>query len=869
MRAISLLTLAVAMFVCSISTASNDLKMQPAHSLTVSEGFVDPIGFHDAYPTFSWKLPEGVVKQTEYRIEFTSGQQVWDTGWVGSDQSCFVQYAGEKLRSRQNATWRVNYRDEKNRESGWSEPANLEMGLLEQSDWQAKWIRPAAMSDPKQEPVAHLRKEFNTSKPIQSARLYVTARGIFELDLNETRVSRDYFANGFTSYSKRIDTLTYDITAQLKSGNNRLHASLAKGWYAGRMGWFGLIGVYGKDPALLLQLEIAYTDGSTEVIHSDESWEATWNGPIVSSSLYDGETYDARKSITDWQPVAVDDVLGSARLAPKPFAPVRKIETLAAKSITEPQPGRYIFDLGQNMVGFARINVPAEKDKTITLRFAEMLKKDGTLYTEAYRSAKNTDRYTSATTGMIQWQPQFTFRGFRYVELSGLPEGFKPELNWVTGVVLHSDLKKTGTFESSHDKLNQLQRNITWGQRGNFIDIPTDCPQRDERQGWTGDAQVFVGTSMFNYDSLAFWKSWLASMRDDQKPDGHIPFVIPHTVLEGGCPGWNDAAAIVPWELYVRTGDVRILAENYDMIERHCDWYRTKTVEGVQKDVWFVGDWLQPFAPNNEGETTKSLIGAAYQIHSLKILVDSARILNKTNDVKKYQEEIDRLQSAFQSKYFDADGKIQNANETQTSYLLAIAFDLIPADMKPKAAAHLVRLVHSADDHLRTGFLGTPYIVRILDEMGYSDLAFKVLLNESYPSWFYSINQGATTLWERWDSYSHEKGFGNVEMNSFNHYAYGAIGQWMYERLAGITPDPDHPGYRNFFVRPLVTGPISSARAELETPYGKIISSWMRDDKQVTLEVVVPPNTTAMIIFPDHKLDQAVMAGKHSFTFPR
>jgi alpha-L-rhamnosidase len=840
------------------------LPAVPAHALTVGEERVNPLGFHSAAPVFSWKLADGVSRQSAYRLETRTNGTSWDSGWVQSDQSIFVPYQGPQLHSRDIVSWRVNYRDQAGQESGWSAPSQFEVGLLANSDWKAQWIQPATPSDPKKEPVAWLRRPFTMDRPIAKARLYVTARGVFELELNGTRVGKDHFANGFTSYQNRLDTLTYDVTAQLKAGSNTLQAMLAKGWYAGRQGWSNQIGIFGNDSALLLQLEVQHADGTQTTLTSDENWEATWNGPILASSLYDGENYDARKSIDGWQPVKADPNLGSARLTPKPFAPVREIQTLATRQITEPKPGRFVFDLGQNMVGWARIKVPAEQDKTITLHFSEMLNPDGTPYTAAYRSAKSTDAVTAAHTGLLEWEPHFTFHGFRYVELSGLPADAKPQPDWVTGVVLHTDLPQTGQFVSSDAKLNQLQSNITWGQRGNFLDIPTDCPQRDERQGWTGDAQVFCGTSMFNYDSHAFWKSWLATMRDDQLADGGIPFVIPHTVMGVGCPGWADAASVIPWEIYVRTGDRELLTDNYAMMEKLAGWYRTKTQEGVVRGQWFVGDWLQPYAAKNEGDTTPTLIGSTYQIRTVQILADTARVLGKGDDAEKYTAEVAALKQAFQAKYFDAQGKVKNAADTQTSYLLAIAFDLIPQDMKKDAAANLVRLVHAADDHLRTGFLGTPHIVRVLDDTGHADLAFKVLLNESYPSWFYSIHLGATTLWERWNSYS-EKGFGNVDMNSFNHYAYGAIGQWMYERLAGLAPDPDHPGYKHFFVRPLVTGPITSARADLETPYGKASSAWTRNGNEVKMEIVVPPNTTATIEFPDGRAAETVGAGAHRY----
>lgn len=836
------------------------------HSLTVGEGFVDPIGFHDATPTFSWQLPIGTNSQTAYQIVVKSAAANWDSGWVESDQTVFVPYQGEALSSRNQIQWRVRFKDRSGLESAWSKSAKLELGLLSKADWKAKWIRPAAVAPPEVEKVSLLRRSFQVDGQVQQARLYVTARGVFEVNLNGKKVGQDHFANGFTSYSNRLDSLTYDITDQLKPGDNSLDALLGYGWYAGRFGWRGQRQVYGKHPELILQIEITLKDGTKQIIVSDENWQATLNGPILSSSIYDGEHFDARKNWSNFEPVISESKLGDARIVPKPFAPVREIQTLPVREITQPEPGRFVFDLGQNMVGWPRLKIPAVKGQPVTIRFAEMLNSDGTVHTENYRAAKSTDSYIANKSENIVWEPKFTFHGFRYVELSGLPEGVKPERDWVTGVVLHSDIPKIGSFESSHEKLNQLQSNITWGQRGNFLDIPTDCPQRDERAGWTGDAQAFGPTAMFNYDCRAFWKSWLASMRDDQKKNGSLPHVIPALNKQGGSPGWVDAATFIPWEYYVRTGDQEVLVENYQMMEKLVGWYRRQTVNGLIPNIKGFGDWLQPYAKDQRGDTPHPLLALAFYGRSCQILADSATILGKIEDAKKFTAEADSIKATFAKHYFDEDMKLQNAPETQTAYLLAIAFDLIPDSKKDLATKHLARLVDEADGHLRTGFLGTPYIVSVFDQMGKTDIAISLLLKETYPSWFYSINQGATTMWERWNSYSKKDGFSGDPMNSLNHYAYGAIGQWMYERLAGLSPDPANPGYKHFFVRPIFPQQLEWARAELKTAYGTASSHWTREGGTVALTVVVPPNTTATIEFPNGRTSEKVTAGTHQFS---
>jgi alpha-L-rhamnosidase len=930
-----------------LATIQADAK--PAHSLTVGEGFVNPLGFHEATPVFSWKLPVGVKKQTAYRLEAKAGEKIWDSGWIASEQSTFVTYGGAPLASRQLVEWRVRFRDEQGKDSGWSERAHFELGLLSAKDWQAQWIRPADMAsapqaeykllkaiyrsktnperskdvgmlikklkgdftvsnddlggDPatnevkelvltytvnglekievypenqkgafpppstKTEPVAWLQRSFPVEKKVARARVYVTARGLFEIELNGQKVGHDHFANGWTSYSNRLDTLTYDVTSQLRRGDNSIQVLLGNGWYAGRLTWDkgAWKGRFGNYPELLLQLEVTYQDGSSTTIVSDGQWTGTSNGPVLTSSIYDGENYDARKVLTDWKPVLVNTNLGAARLTPKAFAPVRETETLAVQNITETTPGHFIFDLGQNMVGWAKLKIPVKKDQVVTIHFAEMLKADRTLYTDNYRSAKSTDTYTAAKSGVIEWQPHFTFHGFRYVELSGFAPGVKPQKDWVTGIVLHSDLKPNGKFTSSHAKLNQLQSNITWGWRGNSLDIPTDCPQRDERLGWTGDAQAFCPTAMLNYDGHAFFKSWLTSMRDDQLADGRIPHVIPDVLHDGNSPGWMDAATIIPWEVYLRTEDPQVLADNLAMMTKLVGWYRAQAENGLTLKIKGYGDWLQPFANSQKGDTPFALLGTAFYAHSAQILADSARVLKRDEDAARYSAEAAAVKQAFIAHFFDAAGKLTNAPETQTAYVLAIAFDLIPPGMKNAVGANLIRLVGEAEGHLRTGFLGTPYIARVLDEVGRPDLAYDLLFQETYPSWFYSINQGATTMWERWNSYSHDKGFGPVSMNSFNHYAYGAIGQWLYERVAGLAPDPAHPGYKHFFVRPLIGQQLDSARAELETPYGKAASAWVKKNGKVTLDIVVPPNTTATIEFPGQRSPETVTAGEYHF----
>ncbi len=557
----------------------------------------------------------------------------------------------------------------------------------------------------------------------------------------------------------------------------------------------------------------------------------------------------------DWLPVSTDAPLEGVTLAPKRHHPVRVTRKIPAVSVTEPQSGRFVFDLGQNIVGWPIMTIPVRKDQAVAIRFAEMLEKSGALYTTNYRSAKSTNTYTAAADGIATWHPTFTFHGFRYVELSGLPAGTRPNKDWVTGAVLHSDFPESGTFTSSHKLLNQLQSNIVWGLRGNFLDIPTDCPQRDERLGWTGDAQAFAPAALFNADVYSFLASWLESMRLEQQPDGSIPSVVPDVKgLMGnrcGGPGWSDAATIVPWEIYVRTGDLSVLEENFDMMRRWVGWYEGKARNHIV-DVDAFGDWLQPnpSSGNMQGDTPRDLIGTAYFARSTDLTAQAARRLGRAEEAERLEALFATVKSAFVARYFNPQGKLTIANESQTGYLLALGFDLLPEPLRISAVENLVRTVGEAGGHLRTGFLGTPLLAPVLDRFGHTDLAYQVLFKETYPSWFYSIHQGATTMWERWNSYSHEKGFGDAGMNSFNHYAYGAIGQWMHERIAGLAPDPARPGYKHFFIQPAPGGPLTTARAELMTPYGKASSAWILENRKLRIEAVVPPNTTATLVLP-------------------
>ncbi|WP_288956509.1 glycoside hydrolase family 78 protein [uncultured Polaribacter sp.] len=843
--------------------------------LIVSEGFKNPIGFYDATPSFSWKLPQNknVKKQTAYSIVGASNPELlpdnadlWESGKIESDQTLFVKYKGKKLSSRQKVYWQLKFWDQDKKTSDWSEVANFELGLLNNSDWKAKWIslpkvdkEKAPKTNKKSYKVQYLRKDFTIDSKIASARLYITAKGLFEAEINGKKVGDDVMAPGWTPYNKRIETLTYDALDHLQKGTNAIGIALAEGWYGGRL----MLRGYPKvSPKVMCQLEVKYTNGEVQTFITDESWTATQDGPIVYAGIYDGEQYDARKeqkawstktfNDTSWQKVIAEDIDATIKLTPKRHNTVKSVQELVPISITEIDKGVVIFDMGQNMVGVPRIKVPMHKEGTLKIRFAEMLQQDGRMYTKNYRGAVSTDYYTAKEDGQIAYQPTFTFHGFRYVELSGFDVSATPDKSWVTGIVQHSDYKLNLEFSSSHKKLNQLQSNIIWGLRGNTLDIPTDCPQRDERAGWTGDAQVIAPTSFFIGDVHSFWMSWLESLRNDQDEDGAVPVMVPSLGgrLKAGA-GWSDVITIVPWETYLRTGDVGVLEENYTSMKKWVGFYQSKAKNHIVK-MFTHGDWLQPYSTHERDErfgvTSNKLIITAYYARSVYLTSQTAKVLGYQAEAKQYELLFDAICDVFQEQFFDTQGRIIEGPETQTAYLLPLAFDLLDQELVQKAVPHLLEQIKLTDNHLRTGFLGTPLLPLVLDKIGETDLMYEILFKETYPSWFYSINQGATTMWERWNSYTIKDGFNKGGMNSFNHYAYGAIGRWMYERIAGIKSTK--VGFKEIEIAPIPGGPLTSAAATYNSPYGKVSSSWKLVGKQFHLEIKVPPNTTAQVLVP-------------------
>ncbi|HPW61698.1 MAG TPA: family 78 glycoside hydrolase catalytic domain [Cyclobacteriaceae bacterium] len=858
MKKIYLLLLLVSMALVSVSqvTLKNPLI----------ENLRNPLGV-DVTPRFSWQLVSGKrnVMQTAYEIRVSdaittlSKGNIWSSGKVNSDQSLFVPYGGKPLESGKKYFWQVRVWDNTGKASAWTEANFWQMGLLNASDWKAKWIQPGYKEDTINQPSPYFRKTFNTSKKIASATAFITSLGLYEAFVNGKRVGDGYLTPGWTSYNKRLQYQLYDVTTLLISGNNAIGVVLGNGWYRGFIGFSGQKNFYGKELALLAQLEIQYTDGTKETIVTDESWKSS-TGSIVTSEIYNGETIDARKEKSGWNTSSFNDtdwqgVKIKTSSAPPLIAtynePIRKKETFkVVKSITTPK-GERVLDFGQNLVGWVQVKIKGSAGDKITLYHAEVLDKEGNFYTENLRPAKQKNEYILKGNGEEFFEPHFTFQGFRYIKI----EDYKGEINPenFTAVVLYSDMQPTGTFTSSNPLINQLQHNIQWGQRGNFLDVPTDCPQRDERLGWTGDAQAFARTATFNYDVHNFFSKWLKDVEADQI-NGSVPFVVPNVLGQGaaGSAGWADAATIIPWNMYLVYGDKKVLEDQFNSMKAWVGFMERNSTNYLWNKGFHFGDWLfyRPFDDNDgrSAVTDKYLIAQCFFAHSTELVIKTANVLGKQDDVAKYSALLKNVKDAFMKEYMTANGRL--VSSTQTAYVLALNFDMLPENLRAYAAEKLVENVKSYGNHLTTGFLGTPYLCHVLTRFGYDDVAYTLLLQESYPSWLYPVKMGATTIWERWDGIKPDGTFQTPGMNSFNHYAYGAIGDWMYRIVTGIDTEESSPGYKSIVIKPHLDNRLTHASSEYKTGYGLIKSAWKTTDQAITLEVEVPANTKATIYIP-------------------
>jgi alpha-L-rhamnosidase len=847
-----------------------------------SEHKTNPVGMDVLQPRLSWKI-KGTgynVRQTVYWIrvatdpKFSGSKIVWQSGEVASEQSVLVPYKGPDLKPFQKYYWQVRVWDNKGRSSKWSQSAFWETGFLTQENWVAKWIEMESDTN-RYSPSPHFRKEFSVEKNIARAVVYVTSHGFYELHLNGKKVGDQVFTPGWTSYGKRIQYQAYDVTGQVVKGENAVGAVLGDGWYRGTLGWGNNWAIYGKRLGLLMQLKITYTDGSESVIITDESWKCNNDGAIRMNDIYNGETYDATKKLTGWNLPDYDESKWSPvktgnyknNIIASEGSPVKKIEEIKPVKVFRSPKGSLLVDMGQNMVGWIRLKVSGPKGTVVTIRHAEVLDKFGEFYTENLRVAKCRLDYTLSGDGQEIYEPRFTFMGFRYVEVTGFPGELTPDN--ISGVVIHSDMPVTGTYESSNPLLNQLQHNIQWGQKGNFVDVPTDCPQRDERLGWTGDAQAFSRTAAFNYDVAAFFTKWLKDVAFDQKPGGEVPDVIPDVLnrqdAKTATPsaGWGDVAVIVPWTMYQVYGDIELLEKQYPSMKAWVEYIRNKAGDSyIWKGGSKYGDWLFYHPPVNnhtepDGFTEHNFISTAFFAYSADLLAKSAKVLGKTEDEKLYTDLFNRIKNVFNNEYVTPAGRV--GTNSQTSYVLALMFNLLPDDQRPKAAKLLVDDIKSRRNHLSTGFLGTPFLCYVLTQNGYADVAYDLLLQETYPSWLYPVKMGATTIWERWDGQKTDSTFQDPGMNSFNHYAYGAIGDWMYRNSAGI--DNSKPGYKEILIHPYISKKLEFSKATFESSYGTIASGWERKADRIIIRVTIPVNTTAKILLPSDDLSRVTMTG--------
>ncbi|WP_066630770.1 alpha-L-rhamnosidase [Labilibacter marinus] len=846
----------------------------------VCEYHVNPIGIDVEKPRLSWKLfsDKQNVMQTAYEIKLASSsanltkkdQLIWTSGEVKSDQSVNIEYAGPALKSSQRVYWQVRVWDNKGKASDWSAPSYWEMGILSPSEWSASWITKAELKSDKSLPSQYYRSEFSTTKEVKSARVYVTSLGLYQLFINGNKVGDQLFTPGFTSYKKRLQYQVYDVTDMLQK-DNAIGAMLGDGWYRGYLGWDGERAYYGDQLALLAQLKISYADGSSELIVTDKNWRTSY-GAIIESDIYNGEKYDATKEMDGWAKKGFDasnwekvEILDHSKdiLVASNGLPVRAIEELKPIEIITTPKGETVLDLGQNMVGWTRLKVKGKKGDQVTLQFAEVLDKEGNFFTTNLRSAEATDIYTLKGGAEEVYEPHFTFHGFRYVKLVNYPGEVTKDA--ITGIVIHSDMKQTGNFSCSDSLINQLQSNILWGQRDNFLDIPTDCPQRDERVGWTGDTQAFSMTASYNFGVAPFYDKWLKDLALDQQPNGQVPNIIPDMWNNklGGATGWADASVIVPWTVYKAYGDVRILEQQYKSMQAWIGYMDKKSKgDGLWNEKHFHwGDWLAFHSdkPAYSGAYTETdLIATAYFCHSTTIMSQVAEILGKSEDAKKYTDLAKKIKAAFAQEYITPNGRL--VSHTQTAYALAITFDLIPEELKEKSAHYFAEDVKKFK-HLTTGFLGTPILNSSLSAIGRDDLAFMLLNRKEYPGWLYPVTMGATTIWERWDT---QKPDGTIidGMNSFNHYAYGAIGEWLYSHVAGISIDVKNPGYKHILFHPHPGGGLTNAKYELNTVYGEVKSAWKINDEQFVYDVTIPANSTGTVTLPNAKGKIITLNGK-------
>lgn len=827
----------------------------------------NPLGIDIARPRLSWQIEVSGqrsevrgLKQAAYQVLVASAEDLlkkdkgdlWDSGQVASDNSQHIEYAGKPLQSRQQCFWKVRVwtsvwtstGDSSNATTAESKPALWSMGLLHAEDFKAKWI--GSPTDARVEPAPLLRKIFTLDKPVRKATAYISGLGYYEFSLNGKKVGDHVLDPKFTRYDRRVLYVTYDVTAQLKKGPNAAGVMLGNGWYNYHVknAWDFDTAPWRAKPKMMLQVEVEFADGTAQTLVSDESWKYA-TGPIQFDGMLSGEVYDARLEKDGWDAAGYDDSAWVAakvveapkgKLCAQMVQPIRVTEVIKPVKVTQPKPGVYLFDMGQNMAGKARLTVSGPAGTDVKLQYAELLHKDGTLNANNIKafckSAEfQTERYILKGKGTETWESRFMYHGFQYVQVTNFPG--EPKLENLQALVMHTDLDNAGTFECSEELLNKIQHCTRWSYLNNFHGHPTDCPNR-EKNGWTGDAHLAAETGLYNFDSAAAYTQWMRDFKDEQRDGGELPGIVPTGGWGyhwGNGPAWDSAYVLIPWYMYQYRGDVRILAEHYENLKRYVDYLTRRAANGI------VGIGLGDWCPARSG-TPEKVTSTGYYYVDAVIVSKIAGILGKKEDEEKYARLAVDIRKAFNRDFLNPQTK-QVANGTQTAMACALYQGLAePADVDA-VVSNLVAHVEKQGNHLDCGILGTKYLLHALTDHGRADVAYTIAAQTTQPSWGHWVKQGATTLWEEWNG-----------GGTHNHVMFGDVSAWFFETLAGIQPDPSAPGFKKIIIRPAMVGDLAWVKAGHTSGYGRIESAWKREGNTLTLEVTVPPNTTATVHIP-------------------
>lgn len=821
-------------------------------------------------PQFGWKLESNQrnCRQNSYHLQIGLDSEfkncIYDSGEVRSEESAHVEVRDMELKSLTRYFVRVKVVDNYGEESAWSKPVSFLTALCK-NEWKGEFISAEKEEDGKSSKGTCVRKEIFIDKPVKSAYVMATSLGLYRLYINGEKVGKDEMTPGWTSYHKHLLYQTYDVRALLSKGNNTIGAMLAAGWYKGNVGFAGFRNHYGTRTAFLGQLHIRYEDGTEEIWGTDDSWKCS-DAPIVFSELYDGEIYDARKEISGWNKCGLDDSnwkktqivpYDKSILCAQGACKIRKIEEVKPKRLFVTPKGETVIDFGQNMTGWVEFRAKGKEGDKVDLNCFEVLDAEGNMYLENLRGAKERITYLFGKEEEIVYHPYFSFQGFQFVRIIAYP-GI-PDINDFTAYAVHSEMERTGEFECSNPEINQLQHNILWGMKGNFLDVPTDCPQRDERLGWTGDAQIFAQTANYLMNTYVFFQKWLIDLAADQTEEGGVPHVIPDVLTGKPKPGslvekgtdsaaaWADAAVIIPWMLYQAYGDKKILRQQYGSMKRWIDFMHRHSNDYIWNYKLQFGDWVALDAQEGSflGATPNDLTCTAYFAYTTGLFVKISEVLKETQNAVYYSELRDNIIRKYQNTFFDKNGKL--TAQTQTAHIVSLYFNLTPEEYKETTIEGLKKLLKKENGHLVTGFVGTPYFCHALSQNGCTKEAYELLLKDDFPSWLYQVKKGATTIWEHWDGLKPDGTMWAPKMNSFNHYAYGAVGAWLYRVVAGIEIDEENPGYKHIIIQPHMGGNLTSAVGRYQSVYGKVESSWCMEGNTVSLKIKIPVNTSASL----------------------